>query len=163
MRYFIPTKWKIFDIVDDEQIYNPWPFPNWIVYFKFNINIETFKNSDQVWKQNYKLWAPGPSLGSGGKHKKRKGKQSLRILYYFCVNTLVLLLHSMPAIQNCWVLSKNWFTHRPKWQSKVCCLSSTWWHKTLNLLLKYLIRVKRLYIWMKIKDVCFWIMPSVVF
>ena len=39
----------------------PWTFLNWIVYFKFNINIETFKNSDQVWKQNYKLWAPGPS------------------------------------------------------------------------------------------------------
>ena len=90
----------------------PWTFLNWIVYFKFNINIETFKNSDQVWKQNYKLWAPGRSLGSGGKHKKRKGKQSLRILYYFCVNTLVLLLHSPPAIQNCWVLWRNWFTWR---------------------------------------------------
>ena len=100
----------------------PWTFLNWIVYFKFNINIETFKNSDQVWKQNYKLWAPGPSLGSGGKHKKRKGKQSLRILYYFCVNTLVLLLHSPPAIQNCWVLWKNWFTHRPKWHSIVYCV-----------------------------------------
>ena len=93
---FLSDKMKRFDVVDDEKISNPWTFLNWIVYFKFNINIETFKNSDQVWKQNYKLWAPGPSLGSGGKHKKRKGKQSLRILYYFCVNTLVLLLHSPP-------------------------------------------------------------------
>ena len=97
---------------------NLWTFLNWIVYFKFNINIETFKNSDQVWKQNYKFWAPGPSLVSGGKHKKRKGKQSLRILYYFCVNTLVLLLHSPPTIQNCWVLWRNWIAHQ-NWQSRV--------------------------------------------